>query len=83
MNLMLTNSLTQTDSHKRSAVSWLLYLTVELRLFLLLPGLCERHAASVSTALLSRQLEGGGICMIKAICSFCFIRGDGEHGGQL
>lgn len=46
MNLMLTNSLTQTDSHKRSAVSWLLYLTVELRLFLLLPGLCERHAAS-------------------------------------
>lgn len=73
--LTLSHSLTHAESHKRSAVRWLLCLTAGLRLFLLLPGLCQSHAASMSKAPLYRQLEGEGICMIKASCSFCFLGG--------
>lgn len=67
---------THTQSHKRSSVRWLLCLTAGLSLFLLLPGLCESHAASMSTTLLCRQLEGEGICMIKPSCSCSFFRGE-------
>lgn len=48
LNLTLTH--THAETHKRSAVGWLLCLTAGLRLFLLLPGLCESHAASMSKA---------------------------------
>lgn len=50
LTLTLSHSLTHTESHKRSAVRWLLCLTAGLRFFLLLPGLCESHAASMSKA---------------------------------